>query len=148
MCSTMQELAGTKNAIKLGGTDSQLIDPTRRQLPCENAGKRETKTPLVQCEMRILLHTSTDGEQQSNKDTTTDRTRRRGDVYNKSTKEHLNWHECKLISEDTYTGNGRINVQLEILNFCKKLCESFDLKTTTTTRMCSWSETPLFRKTG
>ena len=32
MCNSMRELAGTKKSIKLGGTDSQLIDPTRRRL--------------------------------------------------------------------------------------------------------------------
>ena len=33
MCNKMQELSGTKNAIKLGGTGNHLSDPTlRRQL--------------------------------------------------------------------------------------------------------------------
>ena len=74
---------------------------------------------------------------------------KRRDVYNKNTKEHLNWHECKFISEETYTGNGRINVQLGTLIFLREGMRDLCLKTTTTTGcVCSWSETRPFRKTG
>ena len=31
-CSTMEELADTKSATKLGGTGEQLVDATRRRL--------------------------------------------------------------------------------------------------------------------
>ena len=44
MCSTVQELAGTKNAIKLGGTDSQLVDPARRRLLAKRWNKRDQDT--------------------------------------------------------------------------------------------------------
>ena len=43
MCSTMQELAGTKNATKLGGTDSHLTDPTRRRLLAKTLEQERTR---------------------------------------------------------------------------------------------------------
>ena len=57
----MQELTGAKNAIELGGTDSQLIDPTRRRLLAKT---REVERPRhlgKQSEMRISSLTSTNG---------------------------------------------------------------------------------------
>ena len=38
------ELAGTKNAVKLEGTDSQVIDPTRRRLLAKFWNKRDQDT--------------------------------------------------------------------------------------------------------
>ena len=69
----------------------QLTDRSNSQATAYgNVGTRETKTPLVRSEMRILLHSSTDGEQQSDEKAHNDRQNLKGALHNKNTKEHLN----------------------------------------------------------
>ena len=74
MCNSMQELSGTKNAIKLGSTGNHLSDTTLRRQLAKNTGTRETTTRVVQPEMWIILYTSTDSAQQIDDLTKTDRT--------------------------------------------------------------------------
>ena len=66
MYNTMQELAGTKNAIKLGGTGNHLTDTTLRRLLA--------KTLVGQSVMWIILHTCSERAQQIDDSTETDRT--------------------------------------------------------------------------
>ena len=98
MYNTMQELAGKKNAI--GGTGNHLTDTTLRRLLAKTL---EQERPPVQT-VHIKLTTA---QKQTRRE-------KKGDVYNKNTREHVNWQDCKLDSEETYTGNGLINVQLGI----------------------------------
>ena len=102
-----------------GGPGSQT--PSRKIL-----GASESTTSLVQPEMRILPHNIPDFGQPSDGSPETGGTRE--DVYNRDTKELLNGHTCKLDSEETFAGNGPINVQLGILISNKKECKDWAWK--------------------
>ena len=124
MCNTMQELSERENAIKLGGTGNHLSDTTlRRQL----AKTLEQKRPRhfwfsLRCgsyctPVPTVHNKSTTSKNRQNVKNEED--------CNKNFKEHLNWQDYKLDSEETYTGNGLINVQLGTLISFRKECESY-----------------------
>ena len=141
----VQHHAGTRWDEKCHQARRHKQPPDRfdaQTIASENTGTRETTTPCAQSMKRILLHTSTDGERTHNNR----QNARRGDVHNKNTEDLSNWHECKLDSEETSTGNGRINVRRGILISNKKVRAMYENHNND--RICSWSEILLFRKTG
>ena len=96
MCNTMQELSERENAIKLGGSGNHLSDTTLRRQLAKTLEQKRPRHLWFSLRCGLILHTSTDSAQTSQKQT--EREKRR---------------------------NGLINVQLGTLISLKKVCESY-----------------------